>query len=152
MKNYLLKSKLFAWAYREGGKDAFQAAHSDILESMDEEIERRAKKYAIAELESLLSAVKTSEIIAQKGKLFYIGGELADDATLSNLSSEAHFLKESQLWRILNETPKELAHRAMFVDDGTIENQLLKGRAILYMLATQTKIVNLLTELSTGKE
>ena len=63
-----------------------------------------------------------------------------------NLKSEAEAFSQFDLWKVLHDTPQSIAQKAMFMDDGTIENQLLKGRCILYMLDLQKNLVNLLKE------
>ncbi len=128
----------------------FALAQKDILETMKDDLDVQAKELADKKIADFLSLVDETQIVTTKGKLLYIGGEIPDDATMANLKAEAVFLSESQLWKIIYETPKELAQRAMFVDNGTIENQLIKGRAILYTLATQQKILDILHGLSTS--
>lgn len=143
LTKWLLTTKVFAWAYRQGGIDSVGVAHRDIMETLEEAIDRKAQALADQKLGTLLSVVDVNQIVAQKGRTLYIGGKMAEEGTLHNLKQEAEYLEASELWKLLNETPKELAQRAMFVDDGTIENQLIKGRAVLYTLATQKKILDL---------
>lgn len=98
-------------------------------------------------LEKLLSVVDERMIISfsEQMKAVYIGGEqVTDPKRLQALSSEAQALLQMDIWRILNETPKRLAEKAMFVDDGVLANQLLKGRAILYTLDSQNRILQIL--------
>lgn len=92
------------------------------------------------ELNNLLSVVDTKLIVSKHKGVLYIGGEKADQARLANLKAEAQFLQESDLWKIINETVKTLAERAMFVEGDSLEF-LQKGRSMLYLLDTQKKIV-----------
>ena len=130
----------------------FALAQRDLLEGFADDVEKRAEELAKQKLAQLLSIVDESLIVAidARTKQVFIGGEKADEGRLGNLRSEAQFLLESDLWKVIYETPKQLAHKAMFVDDGKLDTQLLKGRAILYTLATQEKIVNLFKSLSTA--
>ena len=72
----------------------------------------------------------------------YIGGEKVDEGRLLVLKSEAEAFKAMDLYKLMYETPKRLAEKAMFTDDGKLESQLLKGRAILYTLDTQKTILD----------
>lgn len=94
------------------------------------------------ELNKLLSVVDESLIVAfnKTTKKFFIGGVEADPARLANLKAEAQFFEESDLWKIINQTIRELAQRAMFVDGKTLED-MQKGRSMLYLLDSQKKIV-----------
>ena len=154
MKQWIL-NKLFASELKElfenASKDAFSKAHADIRETMADDLEKRAEELSQVKLASLLSTVDDRAVITldTRAKAIFIGGERADDARLHNLKSEADFFLESDLWKILYETPKKLAENALFVDDGKLENQLLKGRAVLYTLATQKRVVDILHALST---
>lgn len=102
------------------------------------------KKQSVEEaLLSLLSPIDHRHIVTrdQKG-LIYIGGDLIDAGMLSNLRAEAEFFKESQLWKLIYETPKKLAEKAMFVDAETLSD-LQKGKTMLYTLDVQKNIVDL---------
>lgn len=98
------------------------------------------------ELESLwkeMSIVDPSAIVTkdQRGMVF-IGGEIADASRLNNLKAEAEFFLQSDLWKIIFETPKELAHRAIFTEAESLVD-LQKGKSMLFLLQTQKKIVNI---------
>ena len=137
-----LKEKLEA-ARRQGEIDAFAAAQKDVLETMADDLDDRANILAEKKLHDLLVPVDMQSIVTLdklKG-IVYIGGEKADASMLANLKAEADFFAQSNLWKVMYETPKRLAEKAMFVDDGELENQLLKGRAILYMLDAQKNII-----------
>lgn len=99
-----------------------------------------AAKTIKKELNELLSIVDTKLVVTVGKTGIYIGGEKADQARLANLKSEAEFFAESDLWKVINETVKVLAERAMFVDGDSLEF-LQKGRSMLYLLDTQKKIV-----------
>lgn len=134
-------------AREEERPKVFQAAQKDILETMADDLEKRANEIADKKLEGILSVVDYSQIVGQRGKQIYVGGELVDDAQLANLKADAAFLAKSDIWKLLKETPKELAQRALFKDDGKSEVLHAKGRSMLYLLDTQQKIVDILNSL-----
>ncbi len=94
------------------------------------------------DLAKLLSVVDPKLVVRldEKSGAVYIGGERADAARLSSLKAEAEFFAQSDLWKIINQTVRELAQQAMFVNGKTLED-MQKGRSMLYLLDTQTKIV-----------
>lgn len=96
------------------------------------------------ELMKLLSPIDPRHIVAEdkQRNLIYIGGELADAGTLHNLKAEAEFFKESQLWKLINETPKQLAQKSLFVDAESLVD-LQKGKTMLYTLDVQKKILDI---------
>ena len=153
MKKYLLKTKLFAWAYRQGGIDSFALARKDILETMYDDVERRATELTNQKLVDMLSVVNENMIVSTDSitKAILIGGKRLDESQIANLKADAEFIINSDLWQLLHETPKALAEKAMFTDDGKLETQLLKGRVILFTLATQKKIVDIFLKLSTQR-
>ena len=131
-------------AERQGGIKAFPLAQKDILETMRDDLDKQAEELAKKKLNDLLSNCDLKSIVSvdkQRG-LVYVGGEKTDEARLLNLKSEAMGLESMEIWKLLYETPKKLAERALFNDDGKLENQLLKGRAILYTLDTQKTILD----------
>lgn len=96
-------------------------------------------------MDELLSPIDTNKIVAfdKSAGAIIIGGERVDDSRLANLKSEAEALEQFDLWRLLHETPKELAQRALFVE-GDTSDQLRKGRTMLYTLSTQQRIMDTL--------
>lgn len=129
---------------RQGGIKAFPLAQKDVLETMRDDLDAQAEELAKKKVNDLFSNADILSIVTldKRNGVVFIGGERTDDVRLSNLRSEAEFFVQSELWKLLQETPKRLAEKAMFVDDGKIENQLLKGRAILYTLDAQKNIVD----------
>lgn len=96
------------------------------------------------ELMKLLSPVDTRYIVSvdkQRG-LVYIGGEQIDQNLLNNLRAEAQFFKESHLWKLMYESPKELAQKTLFVDAESLVD-LQKGKTMLYTLDVQKKILDI---------
>jgi len=96
------------------------------------------------ELLKLLTVVDFNNIITvdQRG-IVSIGGRKATDIELSNLKAEAEFFLTSSLWKIIYESPKELAQRAMFINGEGLDD-LKKGRAMLYTLESQKRILEML--------
>lgn len=113
------------------------------METLDETIRQKSEEKAREKLEALLSIIDERHIVTfdKNMRAVYIGGVKADEGQLGNLRSEAEMILSTNLWQILHHSPKKLAERAMFVDDGILPNQLLKGRSILYMLDTQARII-----------
>lgn len=149
MKSWLLQTRLFSWAYRQGGIDSFPLAQKDILETMADDLEKRANELADNKLKELLSIVDISHVIEIKGRQVFIGGELADQTKIANLKAEADFFTASELWKLLNETLKEDAQKTMFTVGEDAVKQLATGRTILYTLSLQRKVVDLIQKLST---
>lgn len=124
--------------------EVMRAATKDVEETMREDLDKQAEKIATQMVSSLLSNVDLTKIITVSNRgIIMIGGEDADDAMLNNLKAEAEFFSESELWKLLQETPKELAQRAMFVQGDSLDD-MKKGRSILYTLSTQKNIIELL--------
>lgn len=123
--------------------DAFKKAHADILETMLDDVEKRAKEIALEMTNNLFSVVQKDAVITydERTRQISIGGVIADPARVANLKAEAEFFVQSDLWKLIHETPKALAERAMFVSGETLDD-MRKGRAMLFTLATQTKVIN----------
>ncbi len=153
MKNWILKTffaKDLIEATRAGSIDAFAKAHEDIMHTINDETQKLATELAEKKLVALLSVVDPLSIISvdNKTKQLCVGGEPVTPIQAHNLKNEAEFLTDSSLWKILYETPKHLAHEAMFVTGEDVAS-MTKGRAILFTLETQKKIVDILKALST---
>ncbi len=124
---------------------AFKYARADFDETMTETQNDKVEELASKKLNDLLSPVDLLNVVSiDKAKgLLFVGGTRADDLTLSNLKAEAEFLANSTIWKLIQETPKELAQRAMFVaGDGS--NVITQGRSMLYTLSTQKNIVDVI--------
>lgn len=130
--------------YRQGGIDSFALAQRDILETMADDIDKKADERMQEKMSQMLSPVNYNQVISQNKRtgFLYLGKEQCDDATILNLKAEAELITKSSLWPILIETPKELAMRAMFVE-GDLKS-FEKGRAMLYHIDSQKQIVELL--------
>ncbi len=130
---------------RQGAIDAFPLAQKDVLETMRDDIDEQAEELAKAKLAALLSPVDLSKIIAVTAQgVVKIGGDKADEITLSNLKAEAEFFLQSELWHLIHETPKELAQRSMFVAGESLAD-MQRGKSILYCLSAQDNIVKVLS-------
>lgn len=128
----------------------FKSAQTDILETMRDDLDKQANVLADQKVSNLLSNVDFNKVIsADKTKGFvYIGGDKADPARLNNLKAEADFLMESDIWKLLYETPKELAQRTMFIYSESLDD-MKKGKSILFTLSQQQNIINLLRNVRT---
>lgn len=152
IKQWIIKSffqkeliKVLEEATRQGSLDAFKKAHEDIMSTRVDDIEERAEELSKEKLASLLSPVDLHKIITmdKRNGLIYIGGEKVEDNRLHNLKSEAEFFLESELWQLIQETPKELAQKVMFVAGKSLAD-MAKGRSILYTLSAQKNILEIL--------
>lgn len=122
---------------------AFSDAQKDLEETNIYNTETKAKAMAEQMLNDMLSNVDLNSIVtADKQGLVYIGGVKADQGQLANLKSEVEMLETTFLWKLLQETPKELAQRGMFVSGETLAD-MQKGKTILYVLSVQKNIVNI---------
>lgn len=147
IKQWILKtffSKELEEATINGSKDAFHKAHADIMETMKDDTDKKAKELADRMLANLLTPVDMNKIVmVDKTKgIVYVGENRIDDNRLANLKAEAEFFEASDLWHLIQETPKELAHKAMFVAGDSIDD-MKKGRSILYTLSSQKNMLDL---------
>lgn len=148
MIKFLSKLPFLKEIYRQGGIDSFALAHKDILETMADDLDKRAEALAKKKLNDLLSLVDMNSVVTinkQQNKV-YIGGQEIDTGRISNLKAEAESLSQFDLWHIIQETPKELAQQAMFVAGDSLDD-MKKGRSMLYLLSNQRNIVNLFKDI-----
>lgn len=126
-------------------KKAFNDAQSDLKETQVFDVEARAKELCESRLNEMLSVVDMNHVITvdKQAGIIYFGKERASDLQLTNLKAEAEFLVQSNIWKVLYETPKELAHRTMFVSSESLDD-MKKGKSMLYTLDSQQKVVNML--------
>ena len=121
---------------------AFEGAEKSLKETLNLDIEKKAKELADKMINDMLSFVDENKIISVNTHgMVYIGGEQADKAYLMNLKSEAEMIESTNMWTILYESPKKLAQEAMFVKGETLAD-MAKGKSMLYLLATQKKILD----------
>lgn len=148
MIKWLSKFPLFKAVYRQGGIDSFALAQKDILETMNDDLEKQAEKLSRKHLNELLSPIDWNSVLTlnKNQGILYMGGERVDEGRAANLKSEAEFLLNSDLWKVMYESPKELAHKAMFVTGETLVD-LQKGRSMLYALQAQKNILDILKQL-----
>lgn len=128
--------------YRQGGVDSFYLAHKDIWETMKDDVEKMADERLHTKLVELLTVVDERAVVTfnERAGAIYIGGERAEAGRLQSLKAEAEYFLSSDLWKIIYESPKQLAQKAMFLAGESLDD-LKKGRAILYTLDTQRKIL-----------
>ncbi len=122
---------------------AFNDAREDLKETFVEDVDKRARELMEKRLNEMLSVVDDKHVVTldkQRG-MVYIGGIKADDLTLQNLKAEADFIIQSTIWKLIYNTPKELAMRAMFVNSESLDD-MKKGKSMLYTLSAQENIIN----------
>ena len=144
MVKFLSKLPLFKEIYRQGGIDSFALAQKDILETMRDDLDKQAEELAKKKLNDLLSVVDIRSIVSmdKRNGIVYIGGERADEGRLGNLKAEAEFFTQSELWKLISQTPRELAQRIMFVAGESLDD-MKKGRSLLFTLDSQQKIIDI---------
>lgn len=144
--------RAFEAGKKKGGVEAFPLAHKDIMETVADDLDKKAEVLANKKLNDLLSPVDLTTILTvdKDHGFVFIGGEKVPEGRLKNLKSEADYLIQSDIWKLLYNTPKELASRAMFVTSESLDD-MKKGKSILYTLSTQKNILETLQKLSTPK-
>lgn len=132
--------------------DTFGDAQKDILDTMADDLDKKVEELSKEKLSKLLSVVDERMVISfnEREKAVYIGGQkITDPARLQNMKSEAEAIEQMDIWRVMHETPKRLAQKALFEDDGDSKAVHTKGRAVLYTLDTQQRILSTLKSYST---
>lgn len=96
-------------------------------------------------LVEMLGSVDYKKVVTFNKEIgaIYIGKDRADDSRIANLKSEAEFLMQSDLWRLLSESVRHLAYEMMFVKSQSL-NDLLAGKMLLFNLDSQQKTIDLL--------
>ena len=133
-------------------RKAFNDAREDFEETRVNDIEEKSLELAKEMLNKMLSVVDPNAILSidKKNGMVFLGGVKADDMTLNNLKAEADFITSSHIWKLMYETPKELAQRFMFVSAETLDD-LRNGKSMLYTLNTQKNILDLCKSFSKKK-
>lgn len=124
--------------------EVMAAAVKDVEETRIDDTEKKANILADKKLMEMLSPVDYAKVVyADKMKgTVTINGDRVDEGRLANLHAEAEALTQMDIWSLIYETPKELAHRAMFIDGDNIDT-MKKGRSMLYHLSSQKNIIDL---------
>lgn len=148
IKNWVFESRFFNIQKRNLYTKTFSDALKDLEETNVYNTEEKAKELADKMINDLLTPVDLNKILTinkEKGFIF-VGGVQVDDIQAQNLKAEAEFMTQSEIWKVLYASPKSLAESALFRDDGKSEVLHAKGRAILYVLDTQKKIIDTLMQ------
>jgi hypothetical protein len=146
IRNWILSLSFVKQALLDAEIEAFPKAQKDILETMRDELDEKAEELSKEKLSKLLSPVDLRSVVTldKVHGVVFIGGERATEGRLNNLKNEAEFFEQSDLWKLIHETPKELAQRSMFVGSlgQEVKEELSKGRSMLYTLSQQQNIVD----------
>lgn len=139
-------NKFKQWLLNKERAKIFAMAQKDILETMADDLDKRAEELAKDKITKIFSVFDPQKIVTldEKRGLLFIGGEKVDESMLNNLKSEAEVLLKMDIWQLIQETPKKLAHKAMFIDGDNLDS-MKKGRTMLYTLDSQKNIVVLLS-------
>jgi len=147
MKNWIfthLFKKEIDTIRKEFYTQVMAAAVKDVEETRIDDTDKKANILADKKLMEMFSPVDYSKVVyADKMKgIVTINGERVDEGRLANLHAEAEALTQMDIWSLIYETPKELAHKAMFIDGDSIDT-MKKGRSMLYHLSAQKNIIEL---------
>lgn len=137
-----MKAWLIRYLLKEERPRIFALAQKDVLETMADDLEKRADVLAIKKLKELLWLSAIPEVVETKAGRVFINGEPADSQRVSNLKAEADFFAASDLWKVLNDTMNDDAQRTMFVLGEDAPKQLATGRTILYTLSVQKSAID----------
>lgn len=85
---------------------------------------------------------KSIVTLDNKHGIIFIGGQRVDNARLVNLKSEAEFFRNSDLWKIISESPRDVACKAMFNKSQSFDD-MKNGKSILYTLSLQNNILDM---------
>lgn len=126
-------------------RKAFFDARKDLEETNVYNTEQKAKEMSENKLREMLSIVDFNHIISidPRSGILFLGTRRATDLELTNLKAEAEALEQFTLWKVLHETPKQLAHETLFVKSESLVD-LQKGKSMLYVLSNQQKVINML--------
>ena len=90
----------------------------------------------------VLTEVKTSD-----GRSYYLlNGEKIDVEYLARLRQDCNILKESELWKILQNTLRSQAHRMIFIKSQNFDD-VLSGKLMVYNLDVQKRIIETISEI-----
>lgn len=155
IKNWILSRQFVIDYVNQNVKDAekdyvtknLALAQKDVLETMADDIEDRADELADKKMSDLLSPIDWKSIVTlnKTQGILFVGGQQIDKERLANLKSEAEFILRSDLWQLMYESPKDIAHKAMFVSGETLVD-MQKGRSMLYALQAQKNILDILVK------
>jgi len=143
IKQWILNRGFIKEAIKQAKIQAFTDSQKDFKETVRNDDDERAKLIAENMLTNMLSVVDFKKIVTldKAHGIVFIGGEKADEGRLANLKAEAEFFENSDLWHIIHETTKELAHKTMFVSSESLVD-LQKGKSILFALSAQKNILD----------
>lgn len=143
-----VKMQKYTQGFGDGTTDGFKVARKNFekdIEILRLTQQKPPENDLSQRLNDLLSNVDLHKIVTfdKTNRLIYIGGKQVEPGRLASLKAEAESLIQMEIWALLQETPKELAMRSMFIEGDSLEN-MKKGRSILYTLSTQKNIIDVL--------
>ncbi len=112
---------------------------------MRDDLDKQANELMEKKLATMLSPIEWQHVISydEKRGFIFLGGNKANAATLQMLKQEAELISTMELWKILIETPNALGQQTMF-RTGEDPDAFKKGRALIFHLDSQKKIVDIL--------
>lgn len=105
---------------------------------------------------NLLCAVDEKMVITQvntsNNRSYYLlNGEKIASGQLVKLRHDANIIKDTDLWKIFENTLRSHAHKMMFTKSQTFDD-VLSGKLMLYNLDIQKKILDTLSEINLQDE
>lgn len=89
-------------------------------------------------------------LTVSKERVLLLGDQVITETELRNLQAEAKVIKNSQIWRVMQETVKQKAVLMGFVEAETWE-RTMSGKMMLHNLGILKSIVDTLTVVPTQK-
>lgn len=95
----------------------------------------------------LLPVIDERDAIAfnKQGEIF-LGGEKATQHQVNNLKEEVKFLKETELWRVMNTYLNKVAEKRIITESKDFTDVIV-GKVMLYTFDVQQKIIEKIEKL-----
>ena len=95
-------------------------------------------------LTNIFNEIDIDDVITiSKNGIVYINGDQITDGEKQALRTEAHYLEQSRLWKILTDTISDHAEKRMFINSTKWED-VISGKMALYNVSVMKNIIKLL--------
>ena len=127
--------------YTQGFSDGWLAGHEQKTKNQPiHEIEDLANKM-VSDLLGFVDEKKVITMNEKQGAIF-LGGERITPEECVNLKQEAELILTTDLWKIFNNTIRDIANKTMFEKSESFDD-MKSGKCFLYNLSLQNKILNM---------
>lgn len=169
MQNLLTKVRYWMWgksiqkslekaeyAGREAAKYAYESQAKLAIWEL-EQMKKNIDKLAYSKLCELNYAVDPEKVLTamqdREGKAVQIklGDRILNKTEIRNLQEQVRFYRESQLIQILQNTPKEMAQKTMFVKSETYDD-MKSGKMLILAVDIQDKILKAIESFDIAKK